>query len=120
MNGQIVLCKGVNDGDELERSIRDLTAYIPLLRERFCRSGRAYKVQRRSVSFGAVYERGCQRSTYQLSTNGRISIYEEYGIHFIHAGDEWYLLAGEEVPEEERYDGYLQLENGVGMLRLLL
>ena len=46
-------------------------------------------------------------------------IYDEYGLHFIHAGDEWYLLAEEEVPEEERYDGYLQLENGVGMLRLL-
>ena len=46
-------------------------------------------------------------------------VYAEYGIHFIHAGDEWYLLAEEEVPEEERYDGYLQLENGVGMLRLL-
>ena len=37
----------------------------------------------------------------------------------IHAGDEWYVLAEEEVPEEERYDGYLQLENGVGMMRLL-
>ena len=46
-------------------------------------------------------------------------IYAEYGVHFIHAGDEWYLLAEEEIPEEERYDGYLQLENGVGMLRLL-
>ena len=39
--------------------------------------------------------------------------------HFIHAGDEWYLNAGMEVPEEESYDGYLQLENGVGMIRLL-
>ena len=47
-------------------------------------------------------------------------IYEEHGIHFIHASDEWYILAGEELPEEERYDGYLQLENGVGMVRLLL
>ncbi len=42
-----------------------------------------------------------------------------YGLHFIHASDEWYLLAGRKLPEEERYDGYLQLENGVGMLRLL-
>ena len=41
-------------------------------------------------------------------------IYAEYGVHFIHAGDEWYLLAEEEIPEEERYDGYLQLENGSG------
>ncbi len=45
--------------------------------------------------------------------------YEEHGLHFIHASDEWYLLAGEPLPEEENYDGYLQLENGVGMLRLL-
>lgn len=47
-------------------------------------------------------------------------IYEQYGTHFIHASDEWYILAEEELPCEENYDGYLQLENGVGMLRLLL
>ena len=47
-------------------------------------------------------------------------IYPEYGLHFVHASDEWYLLAGQELPAEETYDGYLQLENGVGMLRLLL
>ena len=46
-------------------------------------------------------------------------IYQEHGVHMIHAGDEWYVLADEDVPEEERYDGYLQLENGVGMMRLL-
>ena len=46
-------------------------------------------------------------------------IYPKYGIHFIHASDEWYILAEQELPEEENYDGYLQLENGVGMLRLL-
>ena len=45
---------------------------------------------------------------------------EQYGIHFIHASDEWYILAGTGAAlEEDRYDGYLQLENGVGMLRLL-
>ena len=33
---------------------------------------------------------------------------------------EWYFLAGRDFPEEERYDGYLQLENGVGMMRLLI
>ena len=41
--------------------------------------------------------------------------YEEFGLHFIHASDEWYILAGREFPEEERYDGYIQLENGVGI-----
>ena len=44
---------------------------------------------------------------------------EKHGIHFVHASDEWYILAGRNMPEEGRYDGYLQLENGVGMMRLL-
>ena len=46
--------------------------------------------------------------------------FEKYGLHFIHASDEWYVLADMELPMEDRYDGYLQLENGVGMLRLLM
>ncbi|MDE6202653.1 MAG: DUF512 domain-containing protein, partial [Lachnospiraceae bacterium] len=46
--------------------------------------------------------------------------YEKYGTHFVHASDEWYILAGQPLPPGESYDGYLQLENGVGMLRLLL
>ena len=44
---------------------------------------------------------------------------EMHGTHFIHASDEWYLLAERELPQEDNYDGYIQLENGVGMLRLL-
>ena len=118
MNGQIVLCRGVNDGEELERTIRDLTKYLPLLK---------------SVSVVPVGLTRFREGLYPLEPFTREEagevlrvihrwqkkIYEEYGIHFIHAGDEWYLLAEEEVPEEERYDGYLQLENGVGILRLL-
>ena len=45
--------------------------------------------------------------------------YDEFGLHFIHASDEWYILAERDFPEEGRYDGYIQLENGVGMMRLL-
>ncbi len=119
MNGQIVLCKGVNDGEELERSIRDLTKYLPNLQ---------------SVSVVPVGLTKFREGLYPLEPftkedakevlktihKWQEKIYAEYGIHFIHAGDEWYILAGEELPEEERYDGYLQLENGVGMLRLLM
>ena len=46
-------------------------------------------------------------------------LYEKHKLHFIHASDEWYILAERELPEESRYDGYIQLENGVGMIRLL-
>ena len=45
---------------------------------------------------------------------------KKYGTHFIHAGDEWYILAERPMPEETTYDGYLQLENGVGMMRLFI
>ena len=41
-------------------------------------------------------------------------------MHFIHASDEWYMLAERSLPEENSYDGYIQLENGVGMMRLLM
>ena len=46
-------------------------------------------------------------------------LYASHGTHFIHASDEFYILAEREMPETERYDGFPQLENGVGMLRLL-
>ena len=45
---------------------------------------------------------------------------KQYGRSVVYPSDEWYLLAGEPIPEEENYDGYIQLENGVGMTRLFL
>ena len=118
MNGQIVLCKGVNDGEELRRSITDLMKYMPVME---------------SVSVVPVGISKYREGLYPLEPFTKeeagevIDIIEEYqkvcleksGLHFIHASDEWYLLAERELPKEESYDGYLQLENGVGMLRLL-
>lgn len=51
--------------------------------------------------------------------NGKKIAYDKFGFHFAQASDEWYLLAERPLPEEDRYDGYLQLENGVGMITLL-
>ena len=118
MNGQIVLCKGVNDGDELERSVKDLTEYMPELQ---------------SVSVVPVGLTRYREGLYPLTPFSREDavlvlekihrwqekLFKKYRKHFIHAGDEWYLLAGWPMPEEDTYDGYLQLENGVGMVRLL-
>ena len=118
MNGQIVLCKGINDGEELERSIHDMAKYLPHLQ---------------SVSIVPVGLTKYRDGLYPLepfTKEDAIRVidtvekwqhifYEAYGLHFIHAGDEWYILAEREMPKEEQYDGYLQLENGVGMVRLL-
>lgn len=119
MNGQIVLCKGVNDGEELERSIRDLTKYLPYMQ---------------SVSVVPVGLSKFRDGLYPLepftkedATEVLATIHkwqkicmESHQTHFIHASDEWYLLAETDLPEEDNYDGYIQLENGVGMIRLLM
>ena len=118
MNGQIVLCKGLNDGKELKYSIEKLMGYIPELE---------------SVSVVPVGLTRYREGLYPLEAFTKLDAIQVidtiegyqrecfacYGTHFVHASDEWYILADREMPEEGRYDGYLQLENGVGMLRLL-
>ena len=118
MNGQIVLCRGVNDGAELERSIRELTAYMPQLE-----SVSVVPVGLTRYRDGLyplepfTKEDACE--VLDLIHSWQEKLYKEWGNHFIHAGDEWYILAERPIPEEKTYDGYLQLENGVGMVRLL-
>ena len=118
MNGQIVLCRGVNDGSELAYTIEQLSKYAPVMQ---------------SVSVVPVGLSKYREGLYPLEPFTKEDAcevidliekwqkinYERHGIHFIHASDEWYILAEREMPEEGRYDGYIQLENGVGMLRLL-
>ena len=119
MNGQIVCCKGVNDGEELRRSITDLMAYLPFMRSvsvvpagisRF-REG-LYPIE--------MFTKEEAEQIVDMIESYQQACFEQYGLHFIHASDEFYILAGREFPEEERYDGYIQLENGVGMMRLLM
>ncbi len=118
MNGQIVLCKGLNDGKELAYSIEQMAKYAPMLQ---------------SVSIVPVGLTKFRDGLYPLEPFTKEEAWEvislvhkwqekmmaEHGIHFVHASDEWYILAELELPQEDSYDGYLQLENGVGMLRLL-
>ena len=118
MNGQVVLCKGVNDKDELRRTLYDLLEYAPLMQ---------------SVSVVPVGLTKYREGLYPLEKIEKedailaLSIidevageaYRRFGIHFAHASDEIYILAGRPFPESDEYDDYPQLENGVGMLRLM-
>lgn len=119
MNGQIVLCKGINDGEELERSIRELSRYIPRL-ESVSVVPVGLTRYREGLYPLKPFTREDAKEVLGIIHRWQEKLYEESGTHFIHGGDEWYTLAEEELPEAERYDGYLQLENGVGMLRLLM
>ncbi len=119
MNGQIVLCKGVNDGEELERSIMDLSKYLPNL-ESVSVVPVGLSRHREGLYPLEPFTKEDARKVLEVIHRWQRKLYTKHGVHFVHASDEWYILAGEELPEEERYDGYLQLENGVGMLRLLI
>ena len=119
MNGQIVLCKNINDGAELERSISDLTAYLPHL-ESVSVVPVGLSKYRDGLYPLEPFDKEDAKQVIECIHRWQKKIYQEYGTHFIHASDEWYVLAEEELPEAERYDGYLQIENGVGMLRSLL
>lgn len=118
MNGQVVLCKGVNDGEELERTIRDLSGYLPHLKSVSVVPVGLSKY-REGLHPLEPFNREDALGVLETVHRWQKKLYEQYGLHFIHCSDEWYILAGLPFPEEERYDGYLQLENGVGMLRLL-
>lgn len=119
MNGQIVLCKGVNDGKELEFSIRKLMEYLPVL-ESVSVVPVGLSRYREGLYPLEPFNREDASEVLNLIHDFQKEIYEKYGTHFVHASDEWYILAQRELPDEENYDGYLQLENGVGMIRLLL
>lgn len=119
MNGQIVLCKGINDGKELDFSIKELTKYLPNL-ESVSVVPVGLSKYREGLYPLEPFEKEDAEKVIDLIEGWQKKIYHEHDIHFVHASDEWYILAGREVPEESRYDGYLQLENGVGMIRLML
>lgn len=116
MNGQVVLCKNVNDKEELERTISDLEKYIPNMRSVSIVPSGLTKF-RDGLYPLELFEKEDACAVIDTIEKWQKHFYEKYGIHFIHASDEWYILAEREMPEEERYDGYLQLENGVGMIR---
>lgn len=118
MNGQIVLCRGINDKEELERSIEDLSKYLPHLKSVSIVPAGLSRYREHLYPLEPFTGEEAQE-VLSLVERWQEKLYPEYGLHFVHASDEWYPMAGKELPQESTYDGYLQLENGVGMLRLL-
>lgn len=113
---QIVLCRDLNDGEELERSLRDIVArqphalsvaIVPVGLTRFrqdCYPLKSFDKE----SAARVVE---QVEAYQRQQR------EKDGRTFIYLADEFYLLAGRELPPAEYYDGFPQLDNGIGLAR---
>lgn len=116
---QIVCCPGYNDGEVLKRTFADLYALHPgvltmavvpvgLTKHReHLHPMRTFTPQEAAeiVDAVSVWQKQCR---------------EETGKSFVYLGDEFYLLAGKELPSSEYYDGFPQLENGIGLTRNFL
>lgn len=115
MNAQIVLCKGVNDGRELEKTLTDLSAYYPAI-ESIAVVPSGLTMHRQDLYPLEMFSPEDAASVIQIIDAKRKENEEKYGQRIIQAADEWYLNAGTELPEEEYYDGYPQLDNGIGCI----
>lgn len=115
---QAVLCPGINDGDILEKSIHDLAALSPAALSLAvvpvgltCHREGCYPLR--------LFTREEAREVIAICDRWRRICRESIGDVFVHPADEFYLIAGIEPPEAEEYGEFEQIENGVGMLRLL-
>lgn len=117
MNGQIVLCPEWNDGDELQRTMEDMAAWgfascsiVPVGLTKF-RQGLSKLRPVEKEEACAVIDR--------VETFGEKCL-EKYGSRMFFCSDELYIRAERQLPDEDFYEGYVQIENGVGMLRSLI
>lgn len=116
LNCQIVLCPGLNDGDELKRTLTDLggmmpniqsVAVVPVGLSKF-RSG-LYPLE--------CFDRISAGKAIDLISEFQNEFLEKYDTRLVFPSDEFFLIAGRELPGSDYYEEYPQYENGVGMLR---
>ncbi len=115
ISAQIVLCRGVNDGEELLRSMHDLAALYPALDSVSVVPAGLTRFREGLYPLSPFTPEECL-SVVRTVEDFSAKCQAAYGAYLFHASDEFYLKAGLPLPSEEHYEGYLQLENGVGML----
>ena len=117
-HAQLVLCPGLNDGDELRKTLDDLEEFYPNI-----------------LSLGVVpvgltkYRRGLESlksytpeeasNTLEIIHNYQKRFVNKFQENFLFASDEFYLLADKQIPKYDNYNGFPQIENGIGLTRLL-
>lgn len=118
-HAQVVLCAGLNDGEELERTLRELWNRRPHVLSVAIVPVGLTKHRRDPYPLRQFDREGAERVIRQVMPWQERSRREE-GNTFVYLGDEFYFLAGREIPPEEEYDGFPQLDNGIGLTRSFL
>lgn len=114
---QTVLCPGLNDGAALEETIRALAELPGALSLALVPIG--LTGWREGLASLRKYRPDEARAVLEIAGRWRSKLLRERGTRFVFPSDEFYLQAGAEIPADEEYEGYGQIDDGVGMLRLL-
>ena len=117
LNCQLVLCRGVNDGDELRRTLTDLLALRPQVGS-IAAVPAGVTDYRKGLYKLTPYDKETAAATLDILEEFAQKCRAEYGRSVIYPSDEWYLTAERPLPPAEFYDAFAQLEDGVGMWRL--
>ena len=115
---QIVLCPGVNDGAVLNTTIEDLASLWPASRSLAIVPVGLTK-HREGLASLKGFDAESARSLISDISEYQKRFLKELGTRFVFPSDEFYCLCGEPLPQNDEYEDYPQIENGVGMLRLL-
>ena len=116
MNTQLVLCPGINDGNELRRSIEELSAFYPSVQ-----SIAAVPVGLTKFRDGLEklepYNKETASEVIDIIEEYSQKFRKEFGTGLVYPADEFFIKAERDLPNEEYYDDYPQLDNGVGLVR---
>ncbi len=115
MNAQLVICKGWNDGDELDRSMRDLASLYPAL----CSVAvvpAGLTCHREGLTPLELFSPEESRALVLQVERAGEDFLKSHGVRLFYAADESYVAAGLPLPPPDYYDGYPQLDNGVGLI----
>ena len=116
LNCQLVLCRGINDGDELRRTLTDLLALRPQVGS-IAAVPAGVTDYRDKLYKLTPYDKESAAATLDILEEFSRKCRAEYDRSIVYPSDEWYLTAGRELPSAEFYDEFAQLEDGVGMWR---
>ncbi|MBV7271925.1 DUF512 domain-containing protein [Clostridiaceae bacterium UIB06] len=117
INCQIVLCPGINDNNELEKTIGDLYKLYPNVENLAVVPVGATKFREGLYNID-LYNKETASKQLNLVSKLQEKYVKEIGVPFVRMSDEFYILAQEKIPNSEFYDGFKQLEDGVGVTRI--
>jgi len=118
VNCQIVLCKGLNDGEILDKTIKDLGQFLPGIKSTSVVPVGISKFRHELYPL-IPFEKEDAREVIRIIHKWQDYFKKKYNNTFIYAADEFYLTGELEIPEFEEYEDFPQIENGVGMLALM-